>query len=697
MENNDNEIYFNFSYYALNLLGKQMYTNKWSAISELVANGIDAQAKVVRVYINTATPKKSVIEIFDNGSGMGYEDLANKYAYIGRNKREEADIDNNLMGRKGVGKLAALFLSKKYYIISKFAGKESSWVLDSSKAKDSDMPKLEKVSLDQVSLDNKKIWDTYLSGTMIKLVDVDLTNFASGKFESLQRKIANFYLLDKLDSKIEVSHITDLSSPIVFKEIHKKIAFGNFFGIFETEDGANSSKISEFVKLRNSEIESVETLKKTVILNEKSFKEKLKISGEKEYVNIQGQKEKIHYELEGWIGIHATIENVIANENDSNFKKNNVYNPNNLRLYVRNKLAVENFLSVIKNSQGFSNYIEGEISFDILDDNRLPDISTTNREGMVDSDRINDLVEILKPIINKLIDERTKAGSEIRHAEFEYYEREKQKEQAKKEAEKKAREQAEKAAEKLNFENQELNTKNTELEKENTSLDTQNKMKDVLLSESDPQRQKLLVHELSTISNVIDTTVSDMTNDFREQDERNRISKYVNNLKYSTTKLDVIKNQFLRLNDYDIEGGKMINIKSFISSYLKTIPLNKRRIVCDQLNDKPYEADVDIFEFGVLLDNILQNAMDRSATYINFCFDDDIGELNISSDTGPISIKPIEKIFDLGVSSKDDGTGVGMYLVREISKKFGWSVSAKSDKMKVTITLNLGNNNEKNY
>ena len=146
MESNNNEIYFNFSYYALNLLGKQMYTNKWSAISELVANGLDADASIVRIYINSTIKDKSTIEIFDNGSGMSYFDLANKYALIGRNKRQEdSEISDKVKGRKGVGKLAGLFLSKKYYIITKNKGIESAWVLDSKEVKDSDLPKLDKI------------------------------------------------------------------------------------------------------------------------------------------------------------------------------------------------------------------------------------------------------------------------------------------------------------------------------------------------------------------------------------------------------------------------------------------------------------------------------------------------------------------------------------------------------------------------
>lgn len=53
---------------------------------------------------------------------MNYKDLVEKYTLIGKNKREE-ESDNEIinsykdkvMGRKGIGKLAALYLSNKYF------------------------------------------------------------------------------------------------------------------------------------------------------------------------------------------------------------------------------------------------------------------------------------------------------------------------------------------------------------------------------------------------------------------------------------------------------------------------------------------------------------------------------------------------------------------------------------------------------
>ena len=104
-----NSIPFNFSYFALNLLGKQMYTNNWSAISELIANGLDAGATNVKLYIESIDKENSILEILDNGSGMSYEDLSTKYSLIGRNRRiSNEEFSEKTKGRKGIGMIATL-------------------------------------------------------------------------------------------------------------------------------------------------------------------------------------------------------------------------------------------------------------------------------------------------------------------------------------------------------------------------------------------------------------------------------------------------------------------------------------------------------------------------------------------------------------------------------------------------------------
>ena len=407
MINQYNEIPFNFSYFALKLLGNGLYSNPWTAISELVANGLDAQANKIKILIDMRDKKKSVIEIFDNGIGMSYEDLKNKYTFVGRNKREDSDLDeyskNIVMGRKGIGKLAALYLSDKYYVISKTKQEISAWYFDMKGKSESAIPSLVRIDVNGLNIIAQKEWENFTTGTMIKLNNVDLTNIGVQTIEGLKARISDFYLTDYLDGQIELAIISSDNDKINFEKIKKDIAFKNFYAIFDNSGLNIKNRIKEKVKFRSVFPEIGNKLRNTESLNVDNF---LQVAGEKKFYKEKGvlTDKKIPYQLTGWIGIHASISKNEAQENDPTFLRNKAYKSTHLRLYVRNKLAVEDFLPYLKNTQAFANYIEGEISFDVLDNNALPDITTADRQKLMEDDeRIALLVDIVKPIVNALV------------------------------------------------------------------------------------------------------------------------------------------------------------------------------------------------------------------------------------------------------------------------------------------------------
>ena len=66
-------------------------------------------------------PETSVITVTDNGSGMSAEQVGEDYLVIGRNRRaegQEAPAGRSVMGRKGVGKLAAFGLGRTMSILT---------------------------------------------------------------------------------------------------------------------------------------------------------------------------------------------------------------------------------------------------------------------------------------------------------------------------------------------------------------------------------------------------------------------------------------------------------------------------------------------------------------------------------------------------------------------------------------------------
>jgi len=94
-------------------LGHSLYTRLAPVIGELVSNSWDADSQKVEVKIpENVSPKESEIVVRDYGSGMNPQEVNDGFLKIGRNCREELSTDKTklgrkLMGRKGIGKLAA--------------------------------------------------------------------------------------------------------------------------------------------------------------------------------------------------------------------------------------------------------------------------------------------------------------------------------------------------------------------------------------------------------------------------------------------------------------------------------------------------------------------------------------------------------------------------------------------------------------
>ena len=672
-----NSIPFNFSYFALNLLGKQMYSNNWSAISELIANGLDAGATNVKLYIESIDKSKSTLEILDNGSGMSYVDLSTKYALIGRNRRlSKEESSEKTKGRKGIGKLATLFLSKKYYIVSKKGGIETAWMLDSTNASDSDIPELIRVDINDVSIENKSVWDSFESGTLIKSVGVDLTGFAEGKLDSLKMTLANYYLLNNIGAVIEVAYKTKSKQKIEFSKVSKIIGFKNLYAFFQTSDGiVENELLNDSVKI-NADLKEVSNKLRQVKKLSPSDVTKINLKGKRNFLTIHGITKEFDYELTGWIGIHSTINMTEASENTKDdptnrFIRNDVYKANQLRLYVRDKLAVSNFMPQLNNTQAFSNYIEGEISFDILDNDCLEDISTSNREGLSGNDeRITLLIELLKPIINKLIIERVNIGTVVRKEVEKIRQEEKEKIERKEQLAEEKRKQAE----------------------ENKKIAEQQCQEAELARKLAETKQKLLAHELTGVYKNIDSVNKKIVADFKSTDDFERVSEYVVSLKKSSGKLFTIKNQVLKLNTSEVKGRKYINVKSYIKSYLNSLSYKNLEIIIDFSNN-PHTSRVHIFDLGMILDNFIINAMDQLADKIIFKFIDEENKLVISSNK-PLSSEIVNKddIFRLGFTTKENGTGVGMYIIKQTCKKFKWEIKVVSNTEETSFIIELGDN-----
>ena len=423
-ELNKNHLEFSFGWLALKLLGKSLYSNIWSALSELVANGFDAKAHNVYIYLDVVNRKNSLIEILDDGIGMDENGLAT-YVKVGANNRDPQKYEKDFltMGRKGIGKLAALYLSPDYTIITKRGENQSQWKMlyHENETNKEEKPFLEKTE-DLLSINSKKVWDSFSSGTLIQMRNIDLSGFGEKAYDALQVKLANMFALDEMGNRaIYLCIKSTATSEIKFNKVEKEIAFKNMAFIDYNFEGIKSDFVKEITENKNTIIKFPLGQVKGEHYYEhkcqvKEF-DKTEASGVYEYLDGEEKKQK-QYCITGWVGIHASINDSQAKINDERFLKNKFYNPIQLRLYVRNKLAIENFLPLIGNTQAFVNYIEGEIHFDLLDDDDLPDIATSSRQGLNENDpRVLLLKEKVGKIINSLIQDRRDLAEKIKENE----------------------------------------------------------------------------------------------------------------------------------------------------------------------------------------------------------------------------------------------------------------------------------------
>ena len=685
MQNTESTIYFNFSYFALRLLGKGLYSNHWTAIAELVANGLDAQADSVKIYINLIDQENASIEIFDNGSGMDYNDLSEKYVLIGKDKREDdqisEEIKKQLMGRKGIGKLAALYMSNKYYLVSKKNGKETAWCLDASNVKDSDIPKLDKCIVSNIGIECYQEWEKIQTGTLIRLTNVNLTNFGVKTLEGLKARLSDFYLTDELKGKIEVCVINNAGDNISFEEVKKSIAFKNFYAFYNNTDVDLESKLSKYVKIGSTIEEITEIPRKVQVLDANNYE----IEGKKNFIKADGTltKEKMPYRMTGWIGIHTSIKKVEAQWNDEEYLKNKVYRPNQLRLYVRNKLAVENFLDYVKNTQAFANYIEGEISFDILDDNELGDIATSNRQGFVeDNERVQLLIDILKPIINALIRARSNIGTQINNEEKEFRRAETKRIEKERREEEERRIKAEREREAAVAQKEQAEKEKNEQEKRaellNAHLGSEKKRNHFLVDSLDEdqinfaKRLHMIRINSSTISKVVKNNVMKLKRGkFKEEDAWDCLKKisYLNSrmqavLEYSAMAQFNTKEEFMEGNLFD-----------FIEEYAMNI-LNRS----DRLKVQVVRSDTEGIEMkfvpqniAIILDNVVSNSTKYNANELRVLLGKDEKQYTIDfiddGDGVSSDIADLNELFEFGKGYTLTGTGVGLYHIKDIVEK----------------------------
>lgn len=89
--------------------GRESISNKNVAVIELIKNSFDSKANKVVVNFDNIESTDAKIMINDNGNGMNYDDIQNKWMLIAtpHKSKKIKEGDRTLVGEKGIGRLSS--------------------------------------------------------------------------------------------------------------------------------------------------------------------------------------------------------------------------------------------------------------------------------------------------------------------------------------------------------------------------------------------------------------------------------------------------------------------------------------------------------------------------------------------------------------------------------------------------------------
>lgn len=343
----------------LELLGPNLYTNIYYVLAELIANAYDADAHNVYIISND---DKIIVE--DDGKDMSYKKgEVTKYlkvAAISRTNETDSKtaLDRLKMGRKGVGKLAALSVSEEVHVMTIASGEKSGFVL-------SRHPQSEKLqSITDENIHFERIKD---NGTAIVMMNPQ-------------------YHLHKTPTAIKRNLLKIF--PAISEDFKIHIILGDKEDIIDSVDKEIGRELCACILLgdKSSNIQNTFT-------NEYPDVELLVKNQPKEYPIIlkdnQGNEKQYNLIIEGWIGAYKSTRGRKLESSD--------FPDNFISLYANDKMGEFNILPVVGANRLNESFVVGQLYIDLFELSELPDMALSNRQGYKSDDpRYMKVIEYVK-------------------------------------------------------------------------------------------------------------------------------------------------------------------------------------------------------------------------------------------------------------------------------------------------------------
>ena len=197
---------FTFEIGTIDHLGVKLYSTIPPMIAELISNAWDADAHNVYLYFNDGTSKSIVVK--DDGSGMDFDELNEKFLKIGRNRRIATRSDQTpgnrfVLGKKGLGKLSMFGIGKKITISTIKNGKKNSFQMDYDAIKACSQHKTYEPVLLDYEIDTEEV-----SGTEIKIEN--LARQSGFDLQGIRKSILSRFSIFSNDFMVHINDNEDL-------------------------------------------------------------------------------------------------------------------------------------------------------------------------------------------------------------------------------------------------------------------------------------------------------------------------------------------------------------------------------------------------------------------------------------------------------------------------------------------------------
>lgn len=336
----------------LELLGPNLYTNIYYVLAELVANAYDADAHNVYIISN-----RDDIRIEDDGHGMSYENgEVRKFLNVaGVSRSNEAQSmtrsgERRKMGRKGVGKLAALSVSESVDVMTVSNNEKSGFVLS---RKPIDGNKLQPIPDENITF-------AYIRDHGTAIVMKNPQYRLNKSMDSVKRNLLKIFPLVNDDFKIHIVRGNEIVTIDTFdeniaKELCAFISLGNEFSVLANiVPDKYPAKRAELVEIKEEYTEPI-TLKDNA-----------------------GEEHEYELKINGWIGAYASTRGRKATLTD--------FPDNFISLYANKKMGEFNILPIVGQNKLNEVYVVGQLYVDIFELSELPDMALSNRQGYKSDD-----------------------------------------------------------------------------------------------------------------------------------------------------------------------------------------------------------------------------------------------------------------------------------------------------------------------